>query len=230
MGTGKTTVGRRLAKRLGWQFVDLDERIVATAKKSIPAIFAEHGEPVFRRLEHRAILKLVHGDEQVIATGGGAFVDPDNRRLLKAIGPVIALTASPKIILQRVRQTLPHRPLLAGSPTLAQIQHLMAQRAAAYAKADMTIDTSGLAVDEIVERIWETIVSCISKSWRYLLKHSHQLSQRYGGKYVAVVDDRIVGVGASHLKAFQAIAQPVPPTREVGIYYIPLPEESTVAL
>lgn len=230
MGTGKTTVGRRLAKRLGWPLVDLDEVIVSAAKKSIPAIFAEHGEPVFRRLEHRAILKILHQDQQVIATGGGAFIDPGNRRFLKAIGPVICLTAAPKIILQRVRQSLPSRPLLAGGPSLSQIQQLLAQRAAAYAKADLTIDTSGLSVDEIVERIWDAIGPSISKSWQYLLKHSQQLGQRYGGKYVAVVDDRIVGVGPSQLKAYQAISQPVPTTREVGIYYIPTPEESPIAL
>ena len=72
MGTGKTTIGKRLAKRLGWRFVDIDQQIETSAKKPVPRIFAEHGEPVFRRLEERIIRRSVREDHQVIATGGGA--------------------------------------------------------------------------------------------------------------------------------------------------------------
>ena len=116
MGTGKTAVGRLLAKRLGWRFVDIDSLIVASAKESVAKIFIEHGEAVFRRLENRAIRQVVRADQQVIATGGGAFVNPENRRLLRAGGPVICLTASPKVILQRVTPTLARRPMLATEP------------------------------------------------------------------------------------------------------------------
>jgi shikimate kinase len=230
MGTGKTAVGKRLARRLGWQFVDVDSVIVASAKESVANIFATHGEAVFRRLEQRAIRRISRGDQQVIATGGGAFANPQNRRMLRAVGPVICLAASPRIILQRVGPTLSSRPLLAGADPLPRIQALLNQRAAAYAKADLTIDTSRLSVDEIVEKVWTTIGPLISKSWQYLLKHSSQLAQRYGGRYIAVLDDRIVAAGTTQLEAYQRIRQRVPVHREVGIYYIPLPEESAVAL
>ena len=230
MGTGKTVVGRRLAKRLGWRFVDVDELIESVAKKSIPKIFTDHGEAVFRRLEQRAVHRAVKVDPAVIATGGGAFIDPENRRLLKACGPVVCLSAHPREILQRIRAALPTRPLLAGEPTLSRIEHLLAQRATGYAKADLTIDTTGLSVEQIAERIWDEIGPWISKSWEYLRKHSRQLGQRYGGKYVVVMNDRIVASGATQFDAYQRVRQPVPPECEVGIYYIPLPEESAVAL
>ncbi len=232
MGTGKSVVGKRLARRLGWTFVDIDSLVVASAKESVAKLFAEHGEQVFRRLETRMVRRAIRDDAQVIATGGGAFVDPDNQRLLRAVGPVICLTASPKVIAQRVSATLASRPMLAGaasSPT-ARIQQLLNQRAAAYAKADLTVDTSHLSVDDVVDRIWEHIGPSISKSWDYLRKHCQHLSQRYGGKYVVVLEDRIVATGPTQLKAYQNLRKPVSSKREVGIYYIPLPEESSVAL
>lgn len=231
MGTGKTAVGKRLAKRLGWEFVDVDALIEAKAKKSVPQIFSEHGERVFRRLEQRAIRQAMRGHEHVIATGGGAFMNPENQRLVRAVGPVICLTAQAKIILQRAQRTPASRPLLAGSVNpLARIQQLMTQRASAYAKADATIDTSHLTAEETVEQIWQLIGPWISKSWQYLVKHCPQLSQRYGGRYVVVIDDRIVATGATQSEAYQRLRKPAPSSCEVGIYYIPLPEESAIAL
>jgi len=231
MGTGKTAVGKRLARQLGWKFIDLDALIVAASGKSVPRIFAEHGEAVFRRLEHRMIRRVVRAHEQVIATGGGAFVSPENRRLLRTGGPVICLTASPKVVLQRVTPTLAHRPMLAGAPSpLARIQQLMSQRCSAYAQADLMIDTSRLSLDEVAERIWEEIGPWMSRSWQYLLKHGPKLSQRYGGKYIVVLNDRIAATGATQLEAYQRLIKPVPSKCEVGIYYVPLPEESAVAL
>lgn len=231
MGTGKTTVGKRLARRLGWKFVDIDSLIVASAKESVANIFAEHGEAVFRRLEKRAIRRAVRGEKQVIATGGGAFVNPESRQMLRSTGPAICLTAQPKAILQRVGSNLAGRPMLAGSTSpLARIQHLMAQRAPAYAKADLTIDTSHLSVDDVVERVWEEIGPWMSKSWEYLCRNSPKLSQRYGGKYIVVLDDRIVAVGATQLEAYQKLTKPVPSRCEVGIYYIPSSQEPAVSL
>ena len=233
MGTGKTVVGRRLAKQLGWRFVNVDDVIEASAKKPVPNIFTEHGEQVFRRLEHRAILKIARDDEQVIATGGGAFANPVNRQLLRALGPTVCLTAQPKVILQRVTPTLASRPLLAnttGTGTLKRIEQLAAQRAPAYAKADLTIDTSRLSVEAVVEAVYEALNPWMSKSWHYLLKHCDRLSQRYGGKYVAVLNDRIVATGPTQLETYQRIHPRVSAEREVGIYYIPLPDESAVAL
>ncbi len=229
MGTGKTAAGRRLAKRLGWRFVDVDQLIEASAKMPIAQVFRQRGEAVFRRLERRWIRRLVRGRQQVIATGGGAFVDEENRALLRVSGPVICLTARPPVILQRVRPRLASRPLLAGSrDPLATIQALLARRAKAYAQADLTIDTSDLSVDDVVDRIWEQVSPYVCKSWQYLLEHTGDLSTRYGGKYVVVVDNRIVACGQTQLAAFQRAR--LSGGREAGIYYIPLPEESLTAL
>ena len=240
MGTGKSTVGRRLARRLGWTFVDVDRLIEAGAKMPVARIFAERGEPVFRRLERRAIGRVIRGHEQVIATGGGAFVSPQSRAALRVSGPVVCLTARPQVILARVGRRLETRPLLAGRPAgwpaqaghpspLGRIRTLLAQRAAAYARADLTLDTSDRSPDEIVERIWAKLSPCLCRSWRYFLDHVGELSERYGGKYVVVVDDRIVGSGETQLAAYQR-AESRLAKKDAGIYYIPLPEESLTAL
>ena len=230
MGTGKSSVGKRLAKRLGWHFVDLDSVVEGIAGKPIPRIFAEHGEAVFRRLEWRAIRRTVRADNQVIATGGGAFLDPQNQRLLKAVGPVICLTATPKAVFDRVRHTIASRPVLSQGPAYARIQHLMQQRNPSYAKADATIETTDASVDDVAEQLWAMLSPWTCKSWQYLVKHGAKLTQRYGGKYIAVVDDRVVAAGSTHLEAYQGIRRPLPHGCEVGIYYVPLPEEPAVAL
>jgi shikimate kinase len=231
MGTGKTVVGRKLARRLGWTFVDIDELIESSAKMSIREIFAEHGEAVFRRLEKRMISRATKKKNQVISTGGGAFTYSHNRRMLRAVGPVICLTATPKAILARVSRNLAKRPMLASAPSpLNRIKELLDERESSYAKADMTIDTSNLSVDEVLGRIWQTIGPLMSKSWQYLLKHNPQLSQRYAGQYISVLDEKIVGSGPSHSSAYQAIPKNTPASCEVAIYYIPLPEESSMVL
>ena len=231
MGTGKSSVGKRLAKRLGWRFIDLDRLIEGAARMPVAAIFAQRGEPVFRRLERRCINRVIHGRQQVVATGGGAFVDPQNRTRLKASGPVICLTARPRIILDRVGHRLDARPLLQGKPNpLERIRTLLSQRAKAYVQADITIDTSDLGVDEVVERVWETLSPCLCQTWQYLLDHMRELAPRYGGKYVVVVDDRIVASGVSQFEAYQNAPPRVTEKREAGIYYIPLPAESVTAL
>lgn len=230
MGTGKSTVGKRLAKRLGWTFVDVDQLVEAVAKMPIARIFAERGEAVFRRLERRAIGRVIRAQEQVIATGGGAFVDPQSRAKLRVSGPVVCLTAKPQVILDRVGRRLDARPLLAGvANPLSRIRALLAQRAAAYGQADITIDTSSLSTDEVVERIWAKVSPCLCRSWRYFLDHVGELSGRYGGKYVVVVDDRIMGSGDTQLAAYQHAASRLA-NKDAGIYYIPLPEESLTAL
>lgn len=231
MGTGKTSVGRRLARRLGWRFCDLDLQIEAAARMPVAKIFAERGEPVFRRLERRALYRALRDSEQVIATGGGAFVDARNRAALKASGPVVCLTAKPQAILQRVGGRIEARPLLRGpGEPLARIRALLAQRAKAYAQADLTIDTTGLSIDEVVERVWDAVSPAICESWNYLLSHSRELGQRYGGKYVAVCGNRIIGTGDTQLQAYQKATSRLTASREMGVYYIPLPEESLTAL
>ena len=231
MGTGKTAAGKRLAKRLGWRFIDIDELIETGAKVPISKIFAERSEAVFRRLERRCIRRVMHGDHQVIATGGGAFVDPLNRTRLRASGPVICLTARPQTVFARVGRQIEARPMLTGSANpLARIRTLLAQRARAYAQADITIDTSDLTLEQVVDQVWEKLSPCLCKTWQYLLDHMRELTPRYGGKYVVVVEDRIVASGDSQLEAYQNVPARVTEKREAGIYYVPLPAESVTAL
>ena len=181
MGTGKTAVGKRLAKRLGWAFVDVDQLIEARAKMPVVKIFATRGEAVFRRLERRCIAQLVHGKDQVIATGGGAFLDQESRGKLRASGPVICLAATPKVLLARLERQIATRPLLhgMGSP-LSRIQELLAQRAPLYAQADLTIDTSALTAEEVADRVWQHLSPLLCKSWRYVRDHMSDLGKRYG--------------------------------------------------
>lgn len=253
MGTGKTSVGKLLAKRLGWHFVDVDKLIEASAGMSIAELFARRsarppgppvaragagggrgrraGEPVFRRLERRHIGQVVRGRHQVIATGGGAFVDARNRARLRATGCVVCLTAKPRTILARIGRLIGTRPMLAGHANpLARIQELLAQRASAYSHADVTIDTSDLTVDDVVNRISQTLSPCLCKSWEYFCDHAGELSQRYGGKYVVVAKNSIVASGATQLEAYHGIPARIAQQADVGIYYIPLPEESLTAL
>ncbi len=155
MGTGKSLVARRLAKRLGRRFVDTDACIEHAAAMSVAQIFATEGEAAFRQRERHVIARACQQKEWVIATGGGAIVDRENARAMKASGPVICLTARPAVILQRLHGDTT-RPLLSlaalqGSKPLERIQQLLADRAAAYARADITIDTSSLDPEAVVE-------------------------------------------------------------------------------
>ena len=226
MGTGKTTIGKRLAKRLGWKFVDVDELIENSAKKPIARIFSEHGEAVFRRFEERYIRHITRSDHQVIATGGGAYVDPANRSRLRASGPVICLTARARTILNRVSRQASVRPLLQSGDPLARIKELLAKRTKAYAQADAVIDTSDLPVDAVVERVWEQVSPGLCRSWEYLRERTGDLAKRYGGKYVVVSNNRVVACGDSQLEAFQKAGQRLNQSDDAGVYYIPAAEES----
>ena len=152
MGTGKTSVGRRLAARLGFEFVDLDELIEAEAGLPIREIFAARGEAAFRALEREMVARMAARRRSVIAVGGGAIVDPGNLAALRKIGVLIALCAAPEVILSRVGGG-EERPMLWGPDTRQRILQLLAERAPAYAQADLQVDTSSRSVDEVVEHI-----------------------------------------------------------------------------
>lgn len=153
MGTGKSTIGKAIAKRLGRPFLDTDLLIEKEAGMTIPHIFAEQGEERFRLLERTIIGQVCDQQwEAVIATGGGAMVNEENAQKLKDSGTVICLTATPEVILARV-QGNDDRPLLKGEDPLRKIQTLLNARAEAYAKADITIDTSLLSVEGVIEAI-----------------------------------------------------------------------------
>ena len=160
MGTGKTEVGRRLARALGRTFVDTDRLVEARAGRSVAAIFADEGEAGFRSREREAVAAACALPDAVIATGGGALVDPENRRLFAAAGPIVCLTASPEDILRRVGAA-EGRPLLAACTSdaerLARIREMLAARAPSYGSATHTIDTTGLTVDQVVDRVRTTV-------------------------------------------------------------------------
>ena len=152
MGTGKSTIGKYIAARLGRKFIDTDALIEQKSGKTIAALFMERGEPYFRALEQEAIAQVCTEEGSVVATGGGALVNEENVRQLKASGTVICLTATPEIILSRVQGNR-DRPLLQSDNPLEKIRTLLAARADTYAKADLTVDTSCLNVEVVVEKI-----------------------------------------------------------------------------
>jgi shikimate kinase len=152
MGTGKTVVGRRLAERLGLNFIDTDGLIEDTLGMSIERIFEQHGEPYFRKIEKEVVASISRDHGLVVATGGGVVLDGENVANLKRMGTIIHLSAGPDVILERTRSQ-GHRPLLQTEDAKRRIENLLDQRAPLYAVADLEIDTSELGFEDIVERI-----------------------------------------------------------------------------
>src|ERR1035437_5963615 len=152
MATGKSTVGRRLAERLGLRFLDLDTHIEARAGKPIARIFAEDGEPAFRDMERQAVIKISVPAGLAIATGGGIVLNPDNLRDFARGGLVVCLSATLDTILRRTAGNTT-RPLLQHPDRRARVQHLLQQRAALYAAIPHQIATDNLSPEVIVERI-----------------------------------------------------------------------------
>ena len=156
MATGKTEVGRRLARRLGRPFIDVDGLVEASAGCTVAGIFATEGEARFRERERAAVVEACRVPDAVVATGGGTMLDAENRRRLAAAGPIVCLAAPAEEILRRVGDP-GRRPLLAnGSASgdrLARIRTLLAERAPVYALSTHTVDTSGLNVEQVVERV-----------------------------------------------------------------------------
>ena len=156
MGAGKTTVGKALAVRLQRDFVDMDVELEARVGKPIPRIFAEDGEPVFRRLERALVVELSARSNLVIAAGGGIVLNPDNTRDFGATGCVICLRAAPDEILRRVSASN-HRPLLEQGSKEERIRNLFQQRRHFYDAIAIQVDTTGKTVDEIIARIYDVI-------------------------------------------------------------------------
>jgi shikimate kinase len=152
MGAGKTTVARALGRRLGWRVEDIDERIEARERKSVAAIFAQHGEPYFRQLERQVLIDLLPERNVVVATGGGTFAEADNRALMLADGATAWLDIPLAQVLQRVPSD-GRRPLAADR---ARLEQLFLKRQLTYALAHVRIDGSS-PVPEVVDRLLEWI-------------------------------------------------------------------------
>jgi shikimate kinase len=141
MGAGKTSIGRRLAEILGLPFVDADQEIEAAAGKSIPDIFAEHGEAHFRDGEKRVIARLLDSGNQVLATGGGAFMNAETRESIRQRGISVWLKADLALLMQRVLKR-GGRPLLDNPDPEAVMRKLMEERYPVYATADITVEST----------------------------------------------------------------------------------------
>jgi shikimate kinase len=153
MGSGKSSVGMMLAKKLGWEFVDLDALIVEQAGRSINTIFEQDGEAFFRQLESNALVSLADSERIVLSTGGGAVIDPENRRQMHRIGWVVNLTASVSVLAERL-STANDRPLLKGGISLEQkIGSIVAEREQFYADADIRIDTTAKTLEDVAAEI-----------------------------------------------------------------------------
>lgn len=152
MGTGKSTVGRVIAQKLGFHFIDTDDVIEQTSKAKISDIFAEHGEVYFRDLESQAVESVALMKNQVVATGGGVVLRSSNIDLLRTGGPIFCLNATPKAIWDRVRSSR-SRPLLRGPNPLKKIETLLDKRAPYYALADHQIETTGVSIDRVANEI-----------------------------------------------------------------------------
>lgn len=152
MGSGKTTVGRLVADRLGWDLIDTDQLIVDRTGASIPALFQEKGEAFFRRLEKEVLLELKARKRMVVATGGGTVLDGENRRLLQETGLVIYLKTAPTVLAARVGHG-EGRPLLMGRDPVQVLTALLEERETFYRQADLVVVTDGRIPSQVAEEI-----------------------------------------------------------------------------
>jgi shikimate kinase len=156
MGAGKTSVGRRLADKLGLPFVDADHEITLAAGKSIPEIFADHGEEYFREGERRVIARLLENGPQVLATGGGAYMNSETRERIRDHGIAIWLKADLDLLLKRVAKRN-DRPLLQQDDPAKILQRLIDTRYPVYALSDVTVQSQdvqhGQMVNDVVKAV-----------------------------------------------------------------------------
>ena len=154
MGAGKSTLAKMLAERLGRAVVCTDDRIEAREGRPITEIFAQSGEPYFRRVEKAVVAEAAAGSGRIIDCGGGVVLDPENLAVLKRSGKVFFLAATPEVIYARIKDQT-HRPLLHTPDPQARIAELLEARQAFYAQADYTIDTN----DDQWTRIMDEIIA-----------------------------------------------------------------------
>jgi shikimate kinase len=152
MGAGKSSIGKRLGARLGLPFVDADTEIEQAANATITEIFERHGEPYFRDGERRVIRRLLDDRPKVLATGGGAFIQPETRAAIQDGAVTIWLKADRDLILSRVRRRS-NRPLLRTPDLEARIDQLIAERYPVYAEADIHVQSRDVAHDIVIEDI-----------------------------------------------------------------------------
>jgi shikimate kinase len=166
MASGKSSVSRALSRRTGWPRFDADEEIVSRAGKTISDIFRDFGEDAFRQLEREVTTDICRETGRIIAAGGGAFIDEQNRRTMLEFGTVFYLSARPDTIHRRVTRGNPNapvRPMLAGGNPLKRITELLEQRAPVYANAHYAVETDGLSPEQVAGAIINICGSGITK-------------------------------------------------------------------
>lgn len=151
-GAGKSSVGRRLGKRLNLPFLDADEEIVRAAGMSIPEIFAQHGEAEFREGEKRVLSRLLQNGPTVVATGGGAYMNAETRANISRNGIAVWLHADHATLLRRVKKRT-DRPLLAHGDAAERLAALQAEREPVYALADVTVESRDVVHETVVEDV-----------------------------------------------------------------------------
>lgn len=153
MGAGKTAVGKQLAEELTLKYIDTDDLIEKTERRSINDIFKKKGEPYFRNMETEVLKTLQEYDNFVIATGGGIVLREENVKILKELGPLVLLWAEPAIVYERIKGES-HRPLLQVEDPKEEINKILSQRKPIYQRvADFVVDTSNLKVEDAVKEI-----------------------------------------------------------------------------
>lgn len=162
MGAGKSSVGRRLANRLGFAFLDADVEIEKAAGAAIPEIFAEHGEAAFRDGERKVIARLLEQPQIVLATGGGAFMNDETRARIRERSLSIWLKAELDVLAKRCARRPGNRPLLAGGDLRGTLSRLMAERYPVYAEADVTV----MSVDGPHDAVIEEILRALPEEYR----------------------------------------------------------------
>ena len=159
MGAGKSSVSAGLGRMLGREVVEMDERIAAQEGMSIPELFAQKGEPYFRACETALLKSFAQGAPRIVSCGGGVPLREENVAAMRESGTVVLLTASPEVILERVKDS-DERPLLQGHKDVPYIAALMEQRRPRYeAAADITVDTSRLNIEEVCRQVLRQVPS-----------------------------------------------------------------------
>lgn len=154
MGSGKSTLGSKLARKIGYDFVDMDHLIEETAGMTIPGIFSEHGEKVFRKWEHDILLELCNREKVVVSTGGGAPCHSDMMQVMNDNGTTIYLNLSPAALKDRLLNSKTERPLIKGKSEqelLEFISELLDKREVYYKQARFIVDGINLGVDTLTE-------------------------------------------------------------------------------
>lgn len=158
MGAGKSTVGRRLAQKLGLEFTDADAEIERAAGKTVPDIFRDHGEAYFREGERKVIARLLESGPQVLATGGGAFMNEETRKNIARLGISVWLRADMDLLMKRVRRR-DNRPLLKAEDPDAVMRQLIAERYPVYGQADVTVESRDVPHNSIVSDVIRALAS-----------------------------------------------------------------------